>query len=96
MEQTEKILIYPKKRVTIVTERVTVAKTVKTDDYCSIVFYNQGTSNAYLFGTIKVIPNQSHEFNFDANEVIETPTPITFESGAGLVNDVVVTKIYKK
>lgn len=96
MEQTEKIIIYPKKRVNIVAERVTAAKTVKTDGYCGIVFYNQGTSVAYLFGTIKVIPNQAHEFNFDANEVIDTPVPVTFESGAGLVNDLAVTKIYKK
>ncbi len=96
MEQTEKILIYPKKRVTIVTERITAAKTVKPDNYCGMVFYNQGTSTALLFGTIKVIPNQSHEFNFDANEVIETPVSVSFIEGQNLVNDIVVTKIYKK
>ena len=95
MEVTPKIIIAGKHRVKIVTERVRSNNTVKNNGNCCIVFYNQGDATARLMGDIKILPGQSHEFNFEISEYIDTPFSIKFDND-GSNKDIAVTKIYKE
>jgi len=93
MDLQEKVEITKKIKVQLTTEVMTHNGIIKPNGYCCIVFYNQGTTTALLMDTIQVIPGASHEFNFDSNEVIDTPMAVSF-SGTGS-NNLAVTKIYK-
>lgn len=46
-------------------------------------------------GDIKILPGQSHEFNFEISEYIDTPFSIKFDND-GTNKDIAVTKIYKE
>ena len=59
------------------------------------MFYNQGDATAWLMGDIKILPGQSHEFNFEISEYIDTPFSIKFDND-GANKDIAVTKIYKE
>ena len=95
MEVTPKIIIAGKHRVKIVTERVRSNNTVKNNGNCCIVFYNQGDATAWLMGDIKILPGQSHAFNFEISEYIDTQFSIKFDND-GSNKDIAVTKIYKE
>lgn len=88
------VILREKHRVQITVERYRNNITVQNNGNCCIVFYNQGDATAWIFGSIKVLPNQSHEFNFEREDYIDTPIKVTFDND-GVDKDLVVTKIYK-
>lgn len=88
------VLLREKHRVQITVERYRNNVTVQNNGNCCIVFYNQGKNTAWLFGSIKVLPGQAHEFNFEREDYIDTPIKITFDAD-GADKDMAVTKIYK-
>lgn len=93
MEKEGKILRI-KKYVEIVVSTETKSTNIKPN-YCnSIIFTNQGTTNAYLFHNIVILPNQTHSFNFDENEYIKTNIPLSFDSNNDVRNNIAITKLY--
>lgn len=101
MEETGGVRIIPqitlkeKHKVHLTVERVRENTTIHNNGNCCIVFYNQGDCTAWLQGSIKVLPMQSHEFNFEKDEEIDSPFRISFDND-GTDKDVAVTKIYKE
>lgn len=88
------VILREKHRVQITVERYRNNTTIHNNGNCCIVFYNQGDSTVWIFGSIKVLPGQSHEFNFEREDYIDTPIKVTFDND-GTDKDLAVTKIYK-
>lgn len=84
-----------KTKIHIRTELYNRNRTVIPDGFYCINFYNQGEDPALLMGTIMVQPGQSHEFNFDKSEIIDTKFDIAFQNESDN-KQIVVTTIYQR
>lgn len=78
-------------------ERILQNCTINPDGFSAIIFDNVGSSTVEIMGVIEIKPGESHEFNFDVMDQINSPFSINFlPSEEDEVEDkIIVTKIYR-
>lgn len=84
-------------------DRIVVFQTVSINQNGNLIaacntlnLLNTGTTIVMIDSQIRLLPNMGYEFQCWPNEINKTSYAITFIDGAGLTNNLVVTrKIYK-